>query len=283
MRVAVTGSSGFTGRYISAALDARGIEHVALDADLGDQSALDAAVRDTDFDRLIHLGAIAFPSSAEWRPFYEINHLGTCNLLSSVARYRPGTRCIIASSAQVYGPNAAGLIDETYVCNPTNHYAVSKYAMELSSRLISNELEIVVLRPFNYTGVGQELRYVVPKIVDHFRRRADEIELGNLWVKRDFGDVRSVAQAYCDLVVSSTPPGLLNIGTGRLHSIEDILAILSELTGHKPKITVNPEFVRANDVPTLGADISLTRQSLPDWAPLPLEQTLEWMLHSSDW
>jgi len=283
MRVAITGSEGFTGRYLSAALDRYGIDHVAIDVDVTDPAALDAAVRNTEFDRLIHLAATAFAGSNDWRGFYEVNQLGTCNLLDSVARHRAGARCILASSAQVYGPNAAGLINEAHVCIPANHYAISKYGMELAAQLFSGELEILVPRPFNYTGVGQDVRYVIPKIVDHFRRRAREIELGNLWVKRDFGDVRSVAEAYCALAVADDPPSIINIGTGNLHSIEEILDMLGDLTGHRPEISVNPEFVRPNDVPALGADITLARASLPGWTPLPLEQTLEWMLTSPDW
>lgn len=280
MRIAITGLDGFTGRYVAATLDELGVDHVALDADLTDAATVERAVRDTPFDRLIHLAAIAFAGSNDWRAFYEVNQLGSCALLEAVARHRPGTRCILASSAQVYGPNAAGLIDESHACNPAGHYAISKYAMELAANLFAKDLAITVARPFNYTGVGQELRYLIPKIVDHFRRRAPEIELGNLFVKRDFGDVRSVADAYCRLALADTAPSHVNIGTGALHSIQHIVDVLTGLTGHAPVLCTNPAFVRPNDVPTLGADIALARQSLPGWSPKPIEDTLEWMLRA---
>ncbi|MBJ7437648.1 MAG: GDP-mannose 4,6-dehydratase [Sphingopyxis sp.] len=280
MRIAVTGLDGFTGRYVEAILKDMGVDHVALAADLTDSKAVDQAVAETEFDRLIHLAAIAFAGGNDWRAFYEVNQLGTVTLLEAVARHRKGARCILASSAQVYGLGAEGLVNETHICNPVGHYAISKYAMELAAPLFSSALEIVIARPFNYTGVGQEARYLVPKIVDHFRRRAPEIELGNLFVRRDFGDVRSVAEFYCMLALADTPPPHVNVGTGALHSIQDIVDVLTSMTGHGPQLRTNPAFIRANDVPTLGADIGLAKRVLTGWAPRPIEDTLGWMLRA---
>ncbi len=282
MRVAVTGLDGFTGRYVAQILKESGADPVALAADLTDREAVERAVAATEFDRLVHLAAVAFAGGDDWRAFYEVNQIGTCTLLDAVVRHRPGIRCILASSAQVYGPGAEGMIDEGHGCNPVGHYAISKYAMELATGLYSPALDIAIVRPFNYTGVGQEARYLVPKIVDHFRRRVREIERGNLFVRRDFGDVRSVADAYCRLALADgAVPSVVNLGTGALHSIQDLVAILSEMTGHRPELRVDPAFVRPHDVPTLGADISLARKAIPGWQPHPVEDTLGWMLNAN--
>ena len=277
MRIALTGASGFTGRFVIEALADRGIECVPLSVDLADKAAVDAAIADTAFDRLIHLAARAFVNAADWEAFYAVNQIGTYHLLDAVARLRPGPRCIVASSAQVYGPGAEGLVAEDAATHPANHYAISKLAMEQGSALWRNRLEIVVARPFNYTGVGQGIEYLVPKIVDHFRRGADTIELGNLFVKRDFGDVRSVAEAYAGLALADAPPALVNICTGTVRSIDDILATLGQISGHQIEVRVNPAFVRANDVPVLGGDVSRLRATLPDWHPRDLADTLDWM------
>ena len=277
MRIAVTGAEGFTGRFVVAALSARGIECVPLAADLTDKAAVEAAVADNGFDRLIHLAARAFVDAADWAAFYSVNQLGTFHLLDATARIRPGTRCILASSAQVYGPGAAGLVAEDAPTRPANHYAISKLAMEQGAALWRGRIEIVVTRPFNYTGIGQETQYLIPKIVEHFRSRAPVIELGNLWVKRDFGDVRAVAEAYAGLALIEVPPALTNIATGTLRSIDDVLGILTKLSGHTPEVRVNPAFVRAGDVPVLGGDASRLCQALPNWAPCDLSDTLAWM------
>lgn len=277
MRVAVTGATGFTGRFVAEALTRRGIDCVPLQADLADREAVQAEVATTAFNRVIHLAAKAFVGVANWEAFYAINQLGTFHLLDAIARHRPGARCILASSAQVYGSAAEGLVTEGTTTRPANHYAVSKLAMEQGATLWRDQLEIVITRPFNYSGVGQGTEYLIPKIVDHFRRRAEVIELGNLFVRRDFGDVRSVADAYVGLVLADDPPALVNIATGALHSIDDILASLTDISGHKVDVRINPRFVRANDVPILGGDASRLQQVLPGWAPMALADTLAWM------
>lgn len=282
MRVALTGAIGFTGRFVTSALEKAGLTPVALRVDLREKEAVDNAVDTADFDTVIHLAGHAFVNADDWRSFYTINQLGTLNLLDAVARKRPGARCIIASSAQVYGSHAEGLISEEAAPNPTNHYALSKWAMERGAGLWRERLEIVATRPFNYTGVGQDTQYLIPKIVDHFRRRADVIELGNTWVRRDFGDVRSVADAYVGLVRAAVVPSVVNIASGTVSSIGDILEQLTALSGHHIDVQVNPAFVRKGDVEFLGGNAATLRQTLPDWQPVPLDDTLEWMYNAND-
>lgn len=282
MRVALTGADGFTGRFVIAELDRRGIGWIALDPDITDAAAIDAAVAANSFDAVIHLAAIAFAGGNDWNAFYRVNQIGTFNLLQSIAHHRPGAVCLLASSAQIYGPGASGLIDETAPANPANHYAVSKYAMELGGTIWGDALDIRIARPFNYTGVGQEDRYLVPKIVGHFARRASVIELGNTHVLRDFGDVRAVASAYCDLLASPHRGLLVNVASGVLRSIEDIMQTLVGLTGHTMDIQVNPAFVRANDVPVLGGNPQTLRLFAPSWEPVPFENTLAWMLEAAE-
>ena len=281
MQVALTGASGFTGHHVAAALEAAGVEWVPLSVDLRDKDAVDRAVAGATFDRIIHLAGHAFVGVSDWAPFYHVNQLGTFNLLDAVARTRPGTRCIIASSAQVYGPSAEGLINEDAPTRPANHYAISKLSMELGAGLWRDRLEIVVTRPFNYTGVGQASEYLVPKIVDHFKRRAPAIELGNTWVKRDFGDVRAVAAAYAGLVVADAPPPVVNLCTGVVSSIGEIVETLTALSDHDLEIRVNPAFVRTNDVAVLGGDATRLRTALPEWQPGNLAETLEWMYRAN--
>ena len=68
--------------------------------------------------------------------------------------------------------------------------------MEHLAKACMTRLGIVLTRPFNYTGVGQEPRCLIPKILNHFKTQALHIELGNTDVARDFSDVRDVARAY---------------------------------------------------------------------------------------
>jgi nucleoside-diphosphate-sugar epimerase len=280
MRVALTGADGFTGTYLRAELVQRGIECVLLRADLTDPAAVEAEIEREPFDRLIHLAAEAFAASGEWRRFYEVNHVGTLTLLDALARRRPGVRCVLASSAQVYGPGAAGCVGEDHPTRANSHYPLSKLAMETCASAYSDRLGIIITRPFNYTGVGQETRYVIPKIVDHFRRKAPMIELGDIDVRRDFGDVRSVAEAYAGILLAANPPPILNISTGCAHSIHEIVDLAAQISGHRLAVEVNPLFVRPDDVRVLAGDHALLSRTLPDWRPRQISSTLEWMLSS---
>lgn len=279
MRVLVTGAQGFTGRYVIEVLKQRGHEAVEAAADLLDIDALRHDVEAARPEATIHLAARAFVGSSDYRSFYEVNQIGTFNLLAVLASAAPASMVLLASSAQVYGGAASGLLTEDQPLRPSNHYALSKMFMERGATMWAGQLRLLIARPFNYTGVGQDENYLVPKIVAHFRRREPVVELGNLHVRRDFGDVRSVAEAYVKLV--EAPEGLAtcyNVASGALSSIGDILEQLTRLTGHQIDVRVNPAFVRANDVAELGGDATLLRSALAGWAPLPLTDTLQWML-----
>lgn len=279
MRVLVTGAHGFTGRYVVAELAYRGHEAMALEADLLDADALRREVQAMRPDATIHLAARAFVDSSDFNSFYGINQIATFSLLEALARTAPGSTVLLASSAQVYGAAASGLLNEEQPLHPGNHYALSKAFMEQGAALWADRLRLLVARPFNYTGVGQEERYLVAKIVAHFRRRDRVIELGNLHVLRDFGDVRAVADAYvglveaCDLLKAT-----YNVASGVLSSIGDIVEHLTQRTGHRIEVRINPAFVRANDVAELGGDAAQLRLALPGWMPRPLTDTLNWML-----
>lgn len=148
-------------------------------------------------------------------------------------------------------------------------HAVSKLAMEYMARLWSDRLPIVITRPFNYTGPGQTGHFLLPRIVDHFRRRTDEIELGNLDVWRDFSDVRAVAQAYRGLLEKRPAGQTFNICSGRLFSLREVLAMAEKITGHSMQVRVNLAFVRSNEVEKLCGDPGKLQALLGDWANPP--------------
>lgn len=280
MRILVTGAEGFTGTYLVAELRSRGCEVISFASDITDVDAVDAEIARVQPDRVIHLAAIAFVGAAGIDPFYQVNQLGTFHLLEAVARHAPDAHVLIASSANIYGNSTGGFLDESTPPNPANHYAVSKWAMELGARFWADRVAMTMVRPFNYTGVGQEEQYLIPKIVGHFRRRESVITLGNIDVARDFGDVRSVVAAYCGLSLDPPAAPVVNVCSGRVFNIRQIVAMATELTGHEIEIATNPAFMRANEVEILAGDPSLLRQLLPDWEPKQLSETLEWMLQA---
>lgn len=281
MRILVTGINGFTGQYVKTALQKSGHEAIELASNLTDAPAVTAEVTNLQIDAVIHLAAIAFVGHGDINELYNVNILGTRNLLQALSQVTtPIQHILLASSANIYGNSSAGLLPETTLANPANDYAVSKYAMELMARLWSSQLPISLLRPFNYTGVDQNNVFLIPKIVDHFKARKPVIELGNLDVWREFNDVRFVADSYAKIITNSPAKSgqAINICTGKAYSLREVIALCEQITDHKIEIQVNPRFVRDNEVKELKGDNSLLKKITGNDSQYELKQTLRWML-----
>lgn len=289
-RALLTGCHGFTGRYVAAELAAGGYEVIGLAHDdepprpgllqvnLLDRDAVRDAVAEARADVVVHLAAISFVAYGDVDATYRTNIVGTRNLLEALAGSGHKPRSVVlASSANVYGNAAVDPIDEDTLPAPANDYAVSKLAMEYMARLWLERLPITLVRPFNYTGVGQSESFLIPKIVAHFRRNASAIELGNTDVARDFSDVRDVARAYA-AVVAKAPAGMVvNLCSGVAHSLDAVLAMMAMIAGYPIEVRVSPAFVRANEVKRLAGSNARLR-ALTGFTPsIPFEETLRWM------
>lgn len=289
----VTGYNGFTGRYLGQRLEAAGYHVVglvrrqtatlgAVVADLCLPDQVNRAVAQIRPDVVVHLAGISFVDHADVAAIYHANILGARNLLTALALLdRPPRAVLLASSANVYG-NAqddadARALDESTLPAPANDYAVSKLAMEYMSRIWMEQLPITLVRPFNYTGVGQSLNFVLPKIVDHFRRRAPKIELGNMDVFRDFSDVRTVAEAYCRLAAKAPAGEVVNVSSGMAYSLAMILDMLTKISGHTIQVLTSPGLMRPNEVRRLVGSAEKLHRLVGPLPPIPLAETLRWM------
>jgi len=286
----VTGSEGFTGRYMCSEMQNLGYEVVGLgshpseadnhyQADLRDAAQLRRVVAEVQPDAVIHLAALAFVGHGDANEFYQVNLMGTRNLLEAIAASDKTPDCVLlASSANVYGNQTGGVLTEQTSPVPANDYAVSKLAMEFMAHTWEDRLPIVIARPFNYTGVGQAENFLLPKIVSHFRRKEQVIELGNLDVSRDFSDVRSVVAAYHRLIEQKPLGQTFNVASGEACSLHEVLAMCEAITGHQMEVRVNPAFVRGNEVKALCGDATKLRTCIGGWSTPSLRETLEWML-----
>ncbi len=287
--VLITGINGFTGRYMAREFFSEGYTVVGLDdnatdgvicCNLLDRIGLLEILIQTKPDVVVHLAGIAFVGHGDADEIYRTNVVGTRNLLESIVKSGSKPKSVLlASSANVYG-NAIESIDETTVASPMNDYAVSKLSMEYMARLWFDQLPITLVRPFNYTGVGQSLSFLLPKIVDHFRRLAPVIELGNLDVIRDFSDVRSVVKCYRRLVESGVSGEVFNICSGQGYSLLEVIQMMREITSHNIEILVNPNFVRVGEVHRqVGSRVKLV-SAIGVVSNVSLMDTLKWMLES---
>lgn len=294
--VLVTGLNGFTGRYLAEELRFAGYSVVGLDleplvqteasksrCDLTDRDAVLSRVRKISPQYVIHLGGIAFAAHGDVISIYRTNIIGTYNLLDALSRCpQVPAMVLLASSAHIYGNATTCPIDENTVPAPASDYAVSKLAMENMARLWADRLPITIVRPFNYTGVGQSLNFLLPKIVDHFRRRSPKIELGNLDVVRDFSDVRDVVRGYRHLLEAPVRGEVFNMCSGIGYCLQEILTMMKQLSHHDLAVEVNSSYVRDNEVHKLiGSGAKLT-SLIGTCGGIPLRQTLAWMLQKTD-
>jgi nucleoside-diphosphate-sugar epimerase len=296
LKALVTGVAGFTGRYIAAALTRRGlsvaglaqsecvienVDHVHCADITSLESVRDAVLREQP-DFVLHLAAISSVDYGNVEEIYRTNLLGTRNVLEALSALEtPPRSVLLASSSNIYGNRNEGIMREDMPPDPVNDYAVSKAAGEMIAGLYRNRLPICIVRPFNYTGVGQSPHFLIAKIVEHVRAGMKKIRLGNLGVARDFSDVRFVAEAYCRLLDCPKAIGrTVNVSSGRAYRLDEILSEVAAISGSRLEVEVDPALVRDNEVRTLWGDSSLLDELIGPIERVPLPETLRWMIQS---
>lgn len=261
-RVLIFGIDGFTGNHLSAYLQDAGYEVYGTSysrandkifkVDITYKADIDSVLREVVPDFIIVLSGISFPAHGHNEDFYAINTIGAVNILDVLMHLNQNPKKIImASSATVYGNQGLEVLDETLCPKPTNHYGASKYAMESLARNYFEKLNIIIARPFNYTGINQEDNFLIPKIVKHFKQKKQTIELGNIYVSREFNDVGYVCEIYKKLLESSISSEVVNISSNRGIKLLDVIDMMNEMAGYKIEVKINPDFVRKGEIKTL--------------------------------
>lgn len=280
-RLLITGADGFTGRHLTAIATQAGFSVFELSADLTDTVAVFGEVSAINPTHVVHLAAISSVTHADQEAFYRVNLFGSLNLLDSLkALPTKPEKIMLASSANVYGNVDVGIIAESVCPQPVNHYAISKLAMEYMAATYMEDLPIIVTRPFNYTGVGHDNRFVIPKIVEHFKNGAPSIELGNLDVYREYNDVRMVCDAYLKLLNCGISGETYNVCSGNTISLREVISIAEKIVDKKIDVKVNPSFVRPNEVHKLSGNPEKLKAIVGDLQTFSLKDTLKWMLCS---
>ena len=288
-KVLVTGLEGFTGIYLENILREKGYEvygtsladspkpHI-FTCNITKRIEIETIVRDICPDFVIHLAAISFVAESNASLIYDVNVMGTENLLEALLSLEKRPRkVILVSSATVYGNQAVEILDETLCPKPINHYGFSKLAMEHLACTYFDALPILITRPFNYVGIGQGEHFLIPKIISHYQKNHTSIELGNLDVAREFNDVRDVVLWYVDLLESETQGEIVNLCSGKAISLTDVIAHMNHLAGYTIDVRVNPKFVRSNEIKTLFGSTNKLTQLTPKRKLKDIEETLVWM------
>lgn len=246
--------------------------------DLRNKDALTQAIQELAPDEVIHLAGISFvpDSIKDPRLTYEVNFLGTLNLLEALKASGFKGKFLFVSSSDPYGlvANENLPIKETLPLAPRNPYAVSKAAAEALCFQWSQtaDFEIMIARPFNHIGPGQSEKFVVSdfakQIVQIARNNKNsDIYVGNIDVTRDFSDVRDVLRAYEALLAKGTNANIYNICSGREISIRSILEMLIDLSGKKINICKDSNRWRPSDQNRVSASYEKIKQTT-GWEPI---------------
>ena len=293
MKILLTGADGFVGRHFQNYDSIIPLEgDRGLRIDIRNEDALRTSIAAVQPDALVHLAAISFVPEAIKNPreTFEVNVIGTFNLLSALESSGFRGRMVYVSSADVYGPVAQAQlpITEERTLRPRNPYAASKAAAEALVYQWSQtgNFEIVIARPFNHIGPGQHGHFVVSDfakqiVMMKLRRSKPVLEVGNLDTTRDFTDVRDVVEAYGLLLREGKNGEVYNICSGVERSIREVLENMLILAGVEAEIRHEKNRERPSEQRQVVGSYQKLHQDT-GWNPkISFEKTLSDILY--DW
>jgi len=300
MRILLTGGAGFIGSALANRLvDKRHTVLVLDDLSAGDPRRLRPEVLLTrgdvkdvpklwtllqGVDCVYHLAArVRVPESVHYPAEYNDVNVGGTVALMEAMRDTGVRRVVFASSGALYGQAARQPIVESQTPNPNSPYGVTKIAAEyyLSTLGALYDIETVSLRIFNAYGPGQELPASYPPVIPQLLRQAQTggslVILGDGSQTRDFVYVDDVVDALlAAATATAVNRAVINVGSGREISINELAACVARVTGQEVSVLHNRG--QSAGVSRLVADVGLAKQLL-DWEPhTHLEQGLKLIL-----
>ena len=311
-RALITGITGQDGSYLAELLldkgyEVRGmvrrsstenferIQHLTdkvllIQADLLDQSSLVEALEEAEPDELYNLGAQSFVPTSWRQPVLtaEFTAVGVTRLLEAMRRVNPDIRFYQASSSEMFGKVREVPQSETTPFYPRSPYGVAKayghfitvnyresYGLFAASGIL-----------FNHESPRRGLEFVTRKISDGVARIklgvADDLRLGNLDAKRDWGFAGDYVEAMWLMLQTDDPEDYV-IATGEEHSVQEFVDIAFAHASLDPTqhVKTDPEFLRPAEVDHLVGNASKAREQL-GWAPRVSFRELAEMMVDAD-
>ncbi|MCA9129466.1 MAG: GDP-mannose 4,6-dehydratase [Planctomycetales bacterium] len=308
----ITGITGQDGSYLAEFLLSKGyevhgtfrrastptfdrIQHLVDDiqvhqTDLTDQSSLFKLVRQVQPDEVYNLAAQSFVGTS-WDQVIatgDVTGLGTARILEAIRCVDPGIRFYQASSSEMFGKVHETPQRETTVLHPRSPYGVAKVYSHYLTINFRESYDMYACSGilFNHESPRRGLEFVTRKITHAVARikmgLQDELRLGNLDAKRDWGFAGDYVEAMWMMLQQESPDDYV-IGTGVTVRVGDFVELAFAEVGLDPAdyVIVDPKFYRPAEVDILLADPAKAQRQL-GWQPKTDLQALVRMMVEHD-
>ena len=240
-------------------------------------------------DEVYHLASDVEPKLVfeEEGKTFNVNFLGTINLLHAIKQHKPESRLYCAGSSLMFGSvNTLPQSEETPM-NPNTPYGIAKVAAHHFSKMYREAYGIFVCTGilFNHESPRRDECFLPRKITKAAARikagRQDKLLLGDIEVKRDWSFAGDVVESMWLMLQHDTPRDYV-IGSGELHSIKELLQLAFGHVGMdwQQYVVSDPSLLRKVEYVNLCADPAKARNEL-GWEPkIQFRELIELMVNN---
>jgi UDP-glucose 4-epimerase len=249
-----------------------------------DGAEVDRALEDAEF--VFHLVGTTLPSSSNKNPVFDVqsNVVATIRLLEASVRHNVKRVLFASSGGTVYGEPEKIPITEDHPTNPLCSYGITKLTIEKYLKLFHqlHGLDYTILRIANPYGRYQKAisgQGLIGVLLERVREGQAITIWGDGSVKRDYIYVGDVVDAFLAALKQTSPYRIFNIGTGVGTSIMDLLRMLTQVTGIKPRVEYSagrPVDVSINVLDSMRANRYLDWRAQTD-CETGLQRTWDWI------
>jgi GDP-4-dehydro-6-deoxy-D-mannose reductase len=264
-KVVVTGAGGFIGRHLCPRLQAAGHEVYAVSSAFGDVADPRTWAKFPSAAVVVHLAGRTFVPES-WQNPSGYMHSNLMGVIAALDYCRAQRARFVFLSSYLYGNVQTQPISEDVPLRANNPYGLSKLMAEDACRFYAEryDVPVTILRLFNVYGPGQRDDFLVPLIIRQVLG-GKEVRVKDLRPKRDYVHVDDVGEAILRGVGFNAALGVFNIGTGKSHSVGDLIQLALQAAGTNLPV-ISSEEVRPDEIMDTVADISRARAQL-GWVP----------------
>ena len=264
----------------SSSFNTARVDHIFGDielvfGDLTDGSVLNQLMRTIRPDEVYNLGAQSHVRVSFDVPEYtaDADAMGTLRLLDAIREEGVECRFYQASSSEMFGMVREAPQTEETPFHPRSPYGVAKVFGYWITRNYREAYGMYAVNGilFNHESPRRGPTFVTRKITRALgailRGEQDELRLGNLEARRDWGYARDYMEGAWTMLQAETPDDYV-LATGETHSVQDFLDEAFTYAGldWRDYVKIDPRYFRPAEVDVLIGDYSKARQAL-GWEP----------------